>query len=107
MLLNKVLGFEGKLENENEYSANNLFDLRIDNKVYLYLKNLNNSEPFGVLHFHGQSICEFKLNNPINLNNLEIEFRDSDDNVYNFYNLPHYLSFQLEVLKNNYESVSL
>ena len=107
MLLNKVLGFEGKLEDENEYNANNLFDLRIDNKVYLYLKNLNNSEPFGVLHFHGQSICEFKLNNPINLNYLEIEFRDSDDNVYNFYNLPHYLSFQLEVLKNNYESVSL
>ena len=107
ILLNKVLGFEDKLEDSNEYIAENIYDLRVDNKVYLYLKNLNNTEPFGVLHFHGQSICEFKLNNPINLDYLEIEFRDSDNNLYNFYNLPHYLSFQLEVVKNNYESVSL
>jgi hypothetical protein len=107
VLLNKVLGFEERLEGEKEYNAAKLFDLRVDNKVYLFLKNLNATEPFGVLHFHGQSICEFRLNNPINLDYLEIEFRDNNDNVYNFYNLPHYLSFQLEVVKSNYESVSL
>ena len=101
-LLN-VLGFENGLEDDNEYKAENLWDLRKNTKVYLYLKNLNDTDPFGVLHFHGQSICEFKLNKPIDLNYLDIEFRDTDGEIYNFYNLPHYLSFQLEVVKPNYQ----
>ena len=106
-LLNNVLGFENELEDENEYKAENLWDLRKNTKVYLYLKNLNDTDPFGVLHFHGQSICEFKLNKPIDLNYLDIEFRDIDGEIYNFYNLPHYLSFQLEVVKNNYQQVGI
>jgi len=93
-LLCDNLGFLTECTNNSEYVANKTWDLRIDDKVYLYLDNLSNDIPFGILYFtNGQSICQFKFQETLNLNKLDIKFKDSKGNDYNFYNLSHNLSF--------------
>jgi hypothetical protein len=93
-LLFDNLGFLTECTNDSEYVANKTWDLRIDDKVYLYLDNLSNDIPFGILYFaNGQSICQFKFQETLNLNRLDIKFKDSKGNDYNFYNLSHNLSF--------------
>jgi len=82
--------------NKQTHISENIWDLRIDNKVYLYLNNLSNDIPFGILYFNGESISQFKFQDPFNLNNLEIIFKDSKGLIYNFYNLPHSLTFIIE-----------
>ena len=89
------LGFITTIEN-NKLIANNTWDLRINDKVYLYLNNISDNIPFGILYYNGQSISQFKFQNPFNLDKLEIDFRDSYNNNINFYNLPHTLSFLIE-----------
>ena len=86
-------------DNKNTIIANKLWDLRIEDKVYLYLNNLSDEIPFGILYFNGNSICQFKFEKPFNLSELEIVFKDSKGNLYNFYNLPHSLSFLVDKLK--------
>ena len=84
----------------NELKAKNLWDLRIPNKVYLYLTNLQRDIPFGILYFHNINTCQISFRNPISLNNLEIKFKDENSNLYDFNGLSHNLSFQLEVIEN-------
>jgi len=91
------LGFRGENKEKNMYRADDLWDLRIENKVYLYLTNLSD-EPFGVLYFNNYSQNYFKFQEPIKLEQLDIEFRDSDNELYNFHNLTHSLSFGFETL---------
>ena len=79
--------------------------MRVDDKIYLYLKNINDKDPFGILHYHGQSICQFRLTRPVDLDYFRIEFKDSNGNSYDFHNLPHSISLQLEVLKKE-ESIT-
>ena len=93
VLSQNVLGFTSTMIDNNEYISDNICDLRIDNKIYLYLTNLSDTVPFGILFNHGNSYSDFKFENPINLDKLEILFKDSDGYQYNFYNLPHSLSF--------------
>jgi len=81
-----------------EHNAMNTWDLRLDNKVYIYLKNLSENIPFGILYFNNISICNFKFQKPFSLSNLEIEFRDDAGGIYNFYNLKHELNFIMEKL---------
>ena len=91
-------GFLKKNENMKTYIAVRAWDLRIDDKVYLYLNNLSDTIPFGILHVNGESICEFKFEQPYNINHLNVSFKDSNGLDYNFYNLPHNLSFLIEKL---------
>jgi hypothetical protein len=90
------LGFLLSAENKNNYISDKVWDLRINDKVYLYLTNLSDSMPFGVLHFNGKSECQFKFTQPFDLNKLDILFKDSDGFEYNFNDLPHNLSFLIE-----------
>jgi hypothetical protein len=62
----------------------------------LYLNNLSDEVPFGILYFNGQSVSQFKFKDPFDLNNLEIVFKDSNGLPYNFYGLSHSLSFLIE-----------
>jgi hypothetical protein len=99
MLSKDNLGFINDTNNtlnKHSYISDNIWDLRIDNKVYLYLNNLSNDIPFGILYFNGESVSQFKFKEPFNLNNLEIIFKDSKGMLYNFYNLPHSLTFLIE-----------
>ena len=96
MLLQYNMGFTTIKDLSNSYISDKIWDLRIDDKIYLYLNNLSDSIPFGVLYFNGMSTCQFKFENPYNLSSLEIVFKDSNNNEYNFYNLPHSLSFMVD-----------
>jgi hypothetical protein len=89
------LGFINECSNNTNYTSDNIWDLRIDNKVYLYITNLSDTIPFGILFHNGESNSEFKFEEPISLNNLDIVFKDSKGYDYNFYNLSHSLSFSL------------
>ena len=81
-----------------EHLADNTWDLRLDNKVYIYLSNLSNAIPFGILYFNNISICNFKFESSYTLSNLEIEFKDENGIEYDFCNLPHELNFVIEKL---------
>jgi hypothetical protein len=75
--------------------SKNLIDLRTPSKLKLYILNIDNNQPFGLLNFNGTSICEFNFRNKIKLNNLHIKFTTDDNHNYNFDNLKYNLSFQL------------
>ena len=92
------LGFISESNENYTHTADNIWDLRIENKLYLYLNNLSDEVPFGVLYFNTQSISQFKFQDLFNLDNLEIIFKDSKGLPYNFYNLPHSLNFLIEKL---------
>ena len=79
--------------------SDNSWDLRIEDKVYLYLNNISEDVPFGILYFNGQSICQFKFQNPFMLDKLDIIFKDSKGNNYNFYNLSHSLNILLDTIQ--------
>jgi len=89
------LGFINKCSNDTNYVSENIWDLRIDNKVYLYIVNLSDTIPFGILFHNGESNSEFKFDQPISLDSMDIVFKDSKGHIYNFYNLSHSLSFSL------------
>ena len=96
MLSKENLGFLVNIENKNIQISDKCWDLRIDNKVYLYLTNLSEEIPFGILYFNGTAVSQFKFEKPFNLNNLEVVFKDSYGMPYNFHNLPHSLTFLIE-----------
>jgi hypothetical protein len=83
----------------NRLVSDNSWDLRIEDKVYLYLNNISDEIPFGILYFNGQSICQFKFQSPFMLDKLDITFKDSKGNNYNFYNLSHSLNILLDTIQ--------
>jgi hypothetical protein len=83
----------------NKLVSDNSWDLRIEDKVYLYLNNISEDVPFGILYFNGMSICQFKFESPFMLDKLEIMFKDSKGNNYNFYNLSHTLNILLDTIQ--------
>ena len=91
----EILGFKSDCNSENEYISDSVIDLRISDKVYLYIDNLSET-PFGVLYFNGQSDSQFKFKNEFDLEYLDISFRDSNGQEYDFNNLKHSLSFLIE-----------
>jgi hypothetical protein len=91
------LGFTDNHDTETTtLVANKIWDLRIEDKVYLYLTNLSEDVPFGILHFNGKSVSQFKFQKPFNINHLDVVFKDGKGNPYNFYDLTHNLSFIIE-----------
>ncbi len=93
---NLGFGEENGSQSKNSHTADKLWDLRINDKVLLYLNNLSHEVPFGVLYLNVQSVSQFKFHQPYNLDKLEIVFKDSRGLDYNFYGLPHNLSFLVE-----------
>ena len=95
----EIFGFINEYNNNNNYISENSWDLRVNDKVYLYLNNLSDT-PFGVLYFNGQSDIQFKFQEPFDLDYLDITFKDGKGREYDFNNLPHSLSFLIEQLNN-------
>ena len=97
-LITKNLGFITNLNIiDDKIISNNTWDLRINDKVYLYLNNLSDDIPFAILFYNEQFINQFKFEEPYNLNQLDIHFKDSNKNDINFYNLNHTLNFLIEI----------
>ena len=103
-LLDKNLGFSTCDNFSNNHKANNIWDLRLKNKIYLYLNNISDNIPFGILYFNqninSPLISNFTFESPINLNNLDIIFKDEYNYIYNFNNLSHNLNF---IIKRCYD----
>jgi hypothetical protein len=93
------MGFKSNYNNNNIYNADTVYDLRINNKVYLYFKNISD-EPISIITPNTTIYdSELLFENPIKLNYLDIEFKDENDNNYNFYNISHYI--HLNLITNN------
>ena len=100
-LINNTLGFsendEVKNENEKYYlEASNSWDLRIHDKLYLYIRNIND-DPISIIYFNGSSETQIQFEDPIELSQLDIEIRDSNNNLYDFNNLSHSINLQFEL----------
>ena len=78
----------------DDNTATNPWDLRMDDRIYLYLSNLAEDIPFGVLYFNNnEQICQWTFEKPYLLNELIIKFKDSKGYEWNFNGLSHNLSF--------------
>ena len=93
-----VLGFISSYINNYLYKADKCYDLRRDDKIYLYLNNIDNSSPFAILNYEGIANAEIKFENEIVLDKLDIVFKNSKGNLYNFHGLNHNLTFNLTSL---------
>jgi hypothetical protein len=88
---------DNNYENLKEYKATKIFDLRSDNKISLYLNNIDNNSPFAILYPESTSNAILNFENLISLEKLDILFKDSKGRIHNFYNSEHNISLQLEV----------
>ena len=82
------------------------FDLRLPNKIFMYILNLEQERPFGILNFNGSSSCHLNFRKPIEIDKLELLFLDENKNLYNFNNLNYNLSFKITILENSNENLS-
>jgi hypothetical protein len=92
-----VLGFTSSCNNELKFIADKTWDLRIEDKIYLFINNIEESVPFAVLYLGNQAVQQFRFEEPINLNKLELVFKDSKGRPFNFYGLTYSLNVQLEI----------
>ncbi len=92
-----VLGFINTCVGQSEYTADRLWDLRIEDKTYLYLNNIDDSTPFALLYPNNQGNYQFKFEDPTTIDNLELVFKDSKGRLFNFYGLNYSLNVQLEI----------
>jgi len=92
-----VLGFVSSCNNELKFIADKTWDLRIEDKIYLFINNIEESVPFAVLYLGNQAVQQFRFEEPINLNKLELVFKDSKGRPFNFYGLTYSLNIQLEI----------
>lgn len=94
------LGFVNKeYQLLNTITADRVYDLRPPNKLYFFIKNIYEDQPAGILNFNSSSICELNFKQPINLNNLYLEFYTEDNILYNFNGITYNLSFVIDILE--------
>ena len=103
-LSSKILGLSKFNKYTNNLTAEKCWDLRVPDRLSLFINNINDSVPFGVLYFNRITISNVTFKNPIDLNQLDIKFLDSNGNNYNFNDLNHTLSFLVEVNENEKSS---
>ena len=96
-LSKEILGFTSECTNSNNYIADRTWDLRVEDKIYLFLDNIENTLPFAVLYLNNQAVQQFKFEEPIELDKLELTFKDSKGRLYNFYGLSYSINVQLEI----------
>jgi hypothetical protein len=97
LLSKEILGFTSPCVKNNSYEADKTWDLRIEDKIYLFITNLAEEVPFAVLYLGNQAVQQFKFEDPIDLEKLELSFRDSKGRPYNFYGLNYSINLQLEI----------
>jgi hypothetical protein len=108
VLSKEILGFTSICKDETKFIADKSWDLRIEEKIYLFINNLDESKPFAVLYTINQGNCnyQFKFEEQIKLDNLELSFKDSKGRPFNFYGLNYSLNIQLEI-NNLIEEINL
>jgi hypothetical protein len=97
ILLNKVLGFNNFSEYKDNFLSENIWDLRSNNKLYIYIDNIRDNVPFGIIYFDNIVSSEIKFEDGINLSHFKIRILDSNNNLYDFNNLKYSLNFQFEI----------
>jgi len=94
-LSHDILGFINYDKIDNNFTADHIYDLRIDNKIYLFLSNIS-EQPIAILNYNNTiNDSEMKFENDILLEYLDISFKNSKGIDINFYNSKHYLNLQL------------
>jgi hypothetical protein len=93
----EVLGFTINNTNNNKYIGDKTWDLRIEDKIYLFIDNLQDTAPFAVLYLGNPATAQFKFEEEIKLNKLDLSFRDTKGRPFNFFGLNYSLSVQLEI----------
>lgn len=92
-----VLGYDdtNMIINNNTYVGANAFDLRKNNYIYLYIKNVSKDE-FAVVNTISPNKGSYMLDvNSVNLNCLDIEVKDEGGNLVDFCNLSFKLEFNI------------
>ena len=97
----EILGITNICTNNYVYYAEKTWDLRIEDKIYLFINNIEEKIPLAVLYLGNQAVQQFRFEEPINLNRLELHFKDSKGRPFNFYNLSYNLNIQLELNDTN------
>ena len=99
-LITKNLGFEKNMFGE-KIIANKSWDLRLPDKLFLYIKNINKELPLGILYFNEIFSSEVLFEEPIKLSHLDIILLDENGFTHDFSNLYYSLSFNLDVVIKN------
>jgi hypothetical protein len=99
--LGNVLGFvEEEYSREKVYISENKHSLV--SKIYLYIENISNNEPFGMIDLKSRKITPLckKFNNPISeITEMILKFKrriTKEDDLIDFYNKPHKMTFKFE-----------
>jgi hypothetical protein len=109
-LVNSTLGISKedvieKLEDKFLVNASNTWDLRLHDKLFLYLTNINN-DPVSIIYLNGHGESQIQFEEPIGLSQLDIELRDINGNLYDFNNLNHSINLQLELV-NQFNEINV
>ena len=91
----KCLGFN-KVKG-TELKADRIYDLRNTSKVLLYIKNIDNDYPIGVLYNNRTNSSIESYYDNLSLENFEIELRDENNNIYDLNNMECRLNFMLTI----------
>ena len=92
-----VLGYDDSnmIINSNTYIGANAFDLRKNNYIYIYIKNVSKDE-FAVVNTISPNKGSYMLDvDSLNLNSLDIEVKDEGGNLVDFCNLSFKLEFNI------------
>ena len=95
--LSLILGFKNYESSSNYILADIIYDLRIDTKIYLFINNITSS-PFAILNTTNNTTeSEIKFEDIVQIEYLDIIFKDVKGNNINFYNVSHYLNIEVVV----------
>ena len=97
----KKLGFDIDKKFVANLLSNNILDLRLATKLYLYITNIQKDHPFAILNFNGSSIGNVSFKEPIDLDNLNLVFVTPSNEKYDFNNIPYNLSFQISIIEKD------
>jgi len=90
------MGFTTRNDNiYNNIIADTFVDIRLLTKLNLYILNIQNDTPFGILNVNGRSLCEVNFINPVSLENFNIKFTTENNMDYDFNGVAYNLSFQI------------
>jgi hypothetical protein len=97
--LSIMLGFKNYESYSNHILADVIYDLRIDNKVYLYINNIV-SKPFAILNPNNTTTeSELLFEDATQIDFFDIIFKDAKGNNINFYDINHYLNLEVIVIE--------
>ncbi len=99
--LTRMLGFtEDYYEGERVYRSENKHSLV--SKIYLYIDNISDNEPFGIIDLKNKRTTSIikKFNNPISeIKEMILKFKrrkTKEDDLIDFLNKPHQITFKFE-----------